>query len=161
MSVDTATVRKVAGLARIAISDGEAEALVPELNNILGWIEQLQEVAPTTVEPMTAVILSNRCRVPPFGLEGGAPGAAGANWVERDGSKSHESFGARHRTQMNPGDVFVIQTPGGGGFGVKAVTSVQKMRDACQGWSPSLICSGYFAGSAAARNASRVSFADA
>ena len=56
MSVDTATVRKVAGLARIAISDGEAEALVPELNNILGWIEQLQEVDTTTVEPMTAVI---------------------------------------------------------------------------------------------------------
>ena len=56
MSVDTATVRKVAGLARIAISDAEADALVPELNNILGWIEQLQEVDTTTVEPMTAVI---------------------------------------------------------------------------------------------------------
>lgn len=56
MSVDLATVRKVAGLARIAISDGEAEALVPELNNILGWIEQLQEVDTSAVEPMTAVI---------------------------------------------------------------------------------------------------------
>jgi len=56
MSVDAATVRKVAGLARIAISDAEADALVPELNNILGWIEQLQEVDTSEVQPMTAVI---------------------------------------------------------------------------------------------------------
>lgn len=56
MSVDAATVRKVAGLARIAISDAEADALVPELNNILGWIEQLQEVDTSGVAPMTAVI---------------------------------------------------------------------------------------------------------
>ncbi len=44
MSVDTATVKKVASLARIAISDADAERLAPELNNILGWIEQLGEV---------------------------------------------------------------------------------------------------------------------
>ncbi|HEY0625264.1 MAG TPA: Asp-tRNA(Asn)/Glu-tRNA(Gln) amidotransferase subunit GatC [Allosphingosinicella sp.] len=56
MSVDAATVRHVAKLARIAVSDGEVEALVPELNNILGWIEQLQEVDVAGVEPMTAVI---------------------------------------------------------------------------------------------------------
>ena len=56
MSVDTATVRHIAKLARIAVSDDEVEALVPELNNILGWIEQLQEVDVTGVEPMTAVI---------------------------------------------------------------------------------------------------------
>jgi aspartyl-tRNA(Asn)/glutamyl-tRNA(Gln) amidotransferase subunit C len=56
MSVDTATVRHIAKLARIAVSDGEVEALVPELNNILGWIEQLQEVDVSDVEPMTAVI---------------------------------------------------------------------------------------------------------
>ncbi|HWH23117.1 MAG TPA: Asp-tRNA(Asn)/Glu-tRNA(Gln) amidotransferase subunit GatC [Allosphingosinicella sp.] len=56
MSVDTATVRRIAKLARIAVTDGEAEALVPELNNILGWIEQLQEVDVADVEPMTAVI---------------------------------------------------------------------------------------------------------
>ena len=56
MSVDTATVRHIAKLARIAVSDAEAEALVPELNNILGWIEQLQEVDVDGIEPMTAVI---------------------------------------------------------------------------------------------------------
>lgn len=56
MSVDTATVKKVASLARIAISDSDAERLAPELNNILGWIEQLGEVDTSSVEPMTAVI---------------------------------------------------------------------------------------------------------
>jgi aspartyl-tRNA(Asn)/glutamyl-tRNA(Gln) amidotransferase subunit C len=56
MSVDTATVRHIAKLARIAVTEAEVEALVPELNNILGWIEQLQEVDVSGVEPMTAVI---------------------------------------------------------------------------------------------------------
>ncbi|MBB4639998.1 Asp-tRNA(Asn)/Glu-tRNA(Gln) amidotransferase subunit GatC [Rhizorhapis suberifaciens] len=56
MSVDHATVKKIASLARLAISDAEADALVPELNNILGWVEQLGEVDVTGVEPMTAVI---------------------------------------------------------------------------------------------------------
>ena len=56
MSVDTATVKKVANLARIAISDADAERLAPELNNILGFIEQLGEVDTKDVAPMTAVI---------------------------------------------------------------------------------------------------------
>lgn len=56
MSVDLPTVKKIAGLARIAMDDDEAAALLPELNNILGWIEQLGEVDVTGVEPMTAVI---------------------------------------------------------------------------------------------------------
>jgi aspartyl-tRNA(Asn)/glutamyl-tRNA(Gln) amidotransferase subunit C len=56
MSVDTATVRHIARLASIAMTDAEVEALVPELNNILGWIEQLQEVDVTGIAPMTAVI---------------------------------------------------------------------------------------------------------
>lgn len=62
MSVDSATVTKIAKLARIAVSDAEVEALVPELNNILGWVEQLGEVDVTGVEPMTAVI-PNRLRL--------------------------------------------------------------------------------------------------
>ena len=56
MSVDSATVRKIASLARIAVTDDQVVALVPELNNILGWIEQLGEVDTSSVEPMTAVI---------------------------------------------------------------------------------------------------------
>ncbi len=56
MSVEPATVKRVAGLARIAITDAEAEKLAPELGNILGWIEQLGEVDTKGVEPMTAVI---------------------------------------------------------------------------------------------------------
>ena len=56
MSVDTQQVRHIARLARIAMSDSEIEALVPELNNILDWIEQLGEVDVSGVEPMTAVI---------------------------------------------------------------------------------------------------------
>lgn len=56
MSVDRETVVKIAKLARIAASDKEIDALVPELNNILGWVEQLGEVDVTGVEPMTAVI---------------------------------------------------------------------------------------------------------
>ena len=56
MSIDTATVRHIARLARIAMSDAEVEALVPELNNILGWVEQLGEVDTDGVEPLTAVI---------------------------------------------------------------------------------------------------------
>lgn len=56
MSIDRDTVKKVAGLARIAVTEDEAQALVPELNNILGWVEQLGEVDVSGVEPMTAVI---------------------------------------------------------------------------------------------------------
>lgn len=56
MSVDTKTVRHIAKLARLQMSDDEVDALVPELNNILGWIEQLGEVNTDGVEPLTAVI---------------------------------------------------------------------------------------------------------
>src|SRR3546814_2609283 len=56
MAIDQATVRKIASLARIAISDAEAAAMEGELNGILVWVEQLGEVDVTGVEPMTAVI---------------------------------------------------------------------------------------------------------
>jgi 5-oxoprolinase (ATP-hydrolysing) len=66
--------------------------------------------------PMTAVMLANHRRIAPFGVAGGAPGAVGRNWVERvDGTR--EEYGATCAVAMNAGDVFVIQTPGGGGFG--------------------------------------------
>jgi aspartyl-tRNA(Asn)/glutamyl-tRNA(Gln) amidotransferase subunit C len=56
MSVDTATVAKIASLARIRVSEAELAAMVPELNGILAWVEQLGEVDVSGVEPMTAVI---------------------------------------------------------------------------------------------------------
>ena len=56
MSVSNDQVRHIARLARMAMSDEELERLVPELNNILGWVEQLGEVDTDGVEPLTAVI---------------------------------------------------------------------------------------------------------
>jgi 5-oxoprolinase (ATP-hydrolysing) len=68
------------------------------------------------LEPMTAVMLANHRRVAPFGAAGGEPGRRGRNWVERaDGSV--EEGPACWRVEMRAGDVFVVQTPGGGGFG--------------------------------------------
>jgi aspartyl-tRNA(Asn)/glutamyl-tRNA(Gln) amidotransferase subunit C len=56
MSVDSETVKKIASLSRIAINDAEIEAMVPELNGILQWVEQLAEVDVTGVAPMASVI---------------------------------------------------------------------------------------------------------
>ena len=55
MSLDEATVARVARLARIKIDDGQCKALASELSNILGWIEQLNEVDTSDVAPMTSV----------------------------------------------------------------------------------------------------------
>jgi aspartyl-tRNA(Asn)/glutamyl-tRNA(Gln) amidotransferase subunit C len=63
MSVTNEQVRHIARLARIAMSEEEIEKLVPELNNILGWVEQLGEVNTDGIEPLTAVIdLKQRLR---------------------------------------------------------------------------------------------------
>ncbi|UIP06567.1 Asp-tRNA(Asn)/Glu-tRNA(Gln) amidotransferase subunit GatC [Erythrobacter sp. SDW2] len=56
MSVDKATVAKIASLARIKLDDAALERMAPELNKILGFVEQLGEVDTSEVEPMTAVI---------------------------------------------------------------------------------------------------------
>ena len=56
MSVDPQTVKKVATLARISISDERAESLQTELNAILGFVEQLNEIDVEGVEPMTSVV---------------------------------------------------------------------------------------------------------
>jgi aspartyl-tRNA(Asn)/glutamyl-tRNA(Gln) amidotransferase subunit C len=55
MSIDAATVRRIAHLARIAVSDGEVEHLKGELNAILAFVEQLSEVNVDGIEPMTSV----------------------------------------------------------------------------------------------------------
>ena len=56
MSVDKATVAKIASLARIKMNDEELDRMAPELSQILDWVEQLGEVDTSQVEPMTAVI---------------------------------------------------------------------------------------------------------
>ncbi len=56
MSVDTVTVKRIASLARLAMTDDEADRLAPELDKLMSWIEQLGEVDTAGVEPMTAVI---------------------------------------------------------------------------------------------------------
>jgi 5-oxoprolinase (ATP-hydrolysing) len=68
------------------------------------------------LEPMTAAILSGHRRIPPYGLAGGAPGQPGRNAVERADGRIEELAGT-DRTEMAKGDVFVIETPGGGGYG--------------------------------------------
>jgi 5-oxoprolinase (ATP-hydrolysing) len=70
----------------------------------------------TFLEPMRANILANRRSVAPRGIMGGSDAKPGRNWVERsDGSV--EELSATAAADMQPGDRFVIETPGGGGFG--------------------------------------------
>ena len=68
------------------------------------------------LEPMTAVIVSSRRRVAPFGLAGGQDGAVGRQWVERGGG-GREALTGTDQAELLPGDCFVIETPGGGGYG--------------------------------------------
>lgn len=70
----------------------------------------------TFLEAMRANILANRREVPPRGIMGGGDAAPGRNWVERAGG-SREDLSASASAEMQPGDSFVILTPGGGGFG--------------------------------------------
>jgi 5-oxoprolinase (ATP-hydrolysing) len=68
------------------------------------------------LEAMTAAILSGHRRVAPHGMAGGAPGLPGRNYVMRaDGTRAE--LGPFDQAEMAPGDVFVIETPGGGGYG--------------------------------------------
>jgi len=68
------------------------------------------------LEPMQAAILSNRRRVAPFGLHGGEAGAAGKNYVRR-ANGAIEPLPSTATVDLAPGDSFVIETPGGGGYG--------------------------------------------
>jgi 5-oxoprolinase (ATP-hydrolysing) len=70
-------------------------------------------------EPMTLSVLSGHRRVAPYGMDGGEPGALGHTWVERvDGSRT--VLGSADTTDVGVGDVLVVTTPGGGGFGAPA-----------------------------------------
>jgi len=67
-------------------------------------------------EDMTAAVVSGHRRVPPFGMAGGEPGKCGHNYVERADGTVTELTGT-DGAEMHPGDVFVIESPGGGGYG--------------------------------------------
>jgi 5-oxoprolinase (ATP-hydrolysing) len=68
------------------------------------------------LEPMTAVIVASRRAIAPFGLAGGADGAAGRQWVERHDGRIDVLTGT-DRAELEAGDAFLIETPGGGGYG--------------------------------------------
>ncbi|MEM8952326.1 MAG: hydantoinase B/oxoprolinase family protein [Pseudomonadota bacterium] len=67
------------------------------------------------LEPMTTTVLTSHRITRPFGVDGGEPGAPGRNAVERADGRVEELAG-NDETEMQPGDVFVMETPGGGGF---------------------------------------------
>ena len=73
MSVDETTVRRVAKLARIAVPDEEIQSLKGELNGILNWVEQLNEVSVEGVEPMTSVVAVSMKKRTDTVTEGGTP----------------------------------------------------------------------------------------
>ena len=68
------------------------------------------------LDPMTASIISSLRKVSTYGMAGGQPGSVGRNAVERSDGTTQEFAGAA-QVEMNAGDAFVIETPGGGGYG--------------------------------------------
>lgn len=79
MSVDTATVKRVAHLARIAVADGEVEKLQGELNAILGFVEQLNELDVDGIEPLTSVVATTMKKRADVVSDGNMPEAVTAN----------------------------------------------------------------------------------
>jgi 5-oxoprolinase (ATP-hydrolysing) len=68
------------------------------------------------LEPMTVTLLSSHRRVAPYGMAGGEPGALGRQWIERADGTTTEVAG-RDSVEVGEGDVLVVETPGGGGYG--------------------------------------------
>ena len=84
MSIDQATVRRVAQLARISLADGEVEHLRAELNTILAFVAELDAVDVAGVEPMTSVLPMQLRRRPDAVTDGGVAGAVVANAAASD-----------------------------------------------------------------------------
>ena len=76
------------------------------------------------LEAMELTVLSHHRIIAPYGLAGGEPGQCGRNWVERAGGEVHEMGGQDH-CAVEPGDVFVLQTPSGGGYGSPAESEIE------------------------------------
>lgn len=86
MKVDEATVRHIARLARIRVSDTEAKTLEGELTGILQWVEQLDEVDTEGVEPMTSVVAMGMKKRADEVTDGGYPEDIVANAPAREGT---------------------------------------------------------------------------
>jgi len=86
MSVDAATVRRIAHLARIAVAEEEVEHLRGEINAILAFVEQLSEVDVRGVEPMTSVTPMQMKRRPDLVRAGGDPDSVLRNAPAREGN---------------------------------------------------------------------------
>jgi aspartyl-tRNA(Asn)/glutamyl-tRNA(Gln) amidotransferase subunit C len=84
MAIDAATVKKVASLARLREPDDRLEALAGELNGILTWIEQLNEVDTEGVEPMTSVVAAKLPMREDVVTDGGDPERVLANAPKRE-----------------------------------------------------------------------------
>jgi aspartyl-tRNA(Asn)/glutamyl-tRNA(Gln) amidotransferase subunit C len=85
MSLEPATIRRIATLARIHVEDDELPTLVAELNGILGWIEQLNEVNVDGIEPLTGAQQMALKMREDVVTDGGYPGKVLANAPERAG----------------------------------------------------------------------------
>lgn len=79
MSIDLATVKRIAHLARIHMADGDLPAMAEELTAILGWVEQLQAVNTDGVEPLTSVVAADLPWRPDQVTDGGCRDAVLAN----------------------------------------------------------------------------------
>jgi aspartyl-tRNA(Asn)/glutamyl-tRNA(Gln) amidotransferase subunit C len=86
MSLDAATVRRIASLARIHVDDAEVATLQTELNSILGWIEQLNEVNVEGIEPLTGAAQMALKMRQDVVTDGGYPEKVLANAPERTGN---------------------------------------------------------------------------
>jgi aspartyl-tRNA(Asn)/glutamyl-tRNA(Gln) amidotransferase subunit C len=84
MEVDEDTVRRIARLARIKVTDAEAKALEKELSGILDWVKQLDEVDTSGVEPMTAVVSTSLKMREDRVTDGGIADAVVANAPARE-----------------------------------------------------------------------------
>ncbi|MGW1317203.1 hydantoinase B/oxoprolinase family protein [Streptomyces sp. NPDC002426] len=69
------------------------------------------------LEPVTVALLSSHRRVPPYGMAGGGPGALGEQYVERAGGDTVTPLEGCDTAELDTGDVLVLRTPGGGGYG--------------------------------------------
>jgi len=76
------------------------------------------------LRPLSVSILSERRGpYPPFGLEGGLPGTIGRNSIQRNGTDQEEQLPSKVQLTVQPGDVLIIETPGGGGWGAPAAST--------------------------------------